>query len=61
MYTDMCPPHTEVESIFMPWLMREAEKVLDEKILARTLLDGQSIIITALASIAYYIIHFSLL
>ena len=24
----------------MPWLMREAEAVLDEKILARMLLDG---------------------
>lgn len=31
---------SEVESIFMPWLMRQAEKALDEKILARMVLDG---------------------
>jgi hypothetical protein len=30
----------EVESIFMPWLMREAELALDEKILARVVMDG---------------------
>lgn len=30
----------EVESIFLPWLMREAEIALDEKILSRVLLDG---------------------
>lgn len=30
----------EVESLFVPWLMQEAERALDEKILARMLLDG---------------------
>ena len=38
----VCPTHIEVESILMPWLLQEAEKVLDEKILARMLLDSKS-------------------
>ncbi len=31
----------EVESEFLPWLLDEAEKTLDDQILARTLLDGK--------------------
>jgi len=31
---------SEIETIFMPWLMDEAEQALDEKLVARMLLDG---------------------
>ena len=30
----------EIETVFMPWLMDEAEKALDEKLVARMVLDG---------------------
>lgn len=33
---------TEVETVFMPFLMEEAEKSLHKKLVARTLLDGKS-------------------
>ena len=35
---------TEVETVFMPWLLDEAEKALDKKLLARTILDCELII-----------------
>ena len=33
----------EIESEFLPWLMDETEKVLDQKMLARVLLDCELI------------------
>ena len=33
---------TEVETVFMPFLMEETEKSLHKKLVARTLLDGKS-------------------
>ena len=32
--------NTEVENVFMPWLVDEVEKTLDKKMVARMLLDG---------------------
>ena len=41
--------HTEVETVFMPYLMEETEKALNKRLVARTLLDG--------TIIATYIVH----
>ena len=31
----------EIETVFMPWLMDEAEKALEKKVLARAIVDGE--------------------